>query len=218
MGISDPLRHCVSLLVAWDHACAHAMAPLRLPYDIHYATQLQIDGCIVGVATAAAAAAAAVAGRKPIHRAFQLLHTAGSKRLAVTEATGGTCSTTSVLALVNTTGSANTPMTETATSGAMIFVSNGGRAGCNVSLTALPLAEQLNPDSHATTAWLHRIDDTHGNPLSVWKAQGSPPFPTLKQTAELRLASEIHASSLTLGGNKDVEVYVPPNSLVVLVV
>ena len=59
-----------------------------------------------------------------------------------------------------------------ASSGMMIFISNTGRAQCNVTVSGLP--STLAP---AKPAWLHRIDPQHGNPLKVWQQQGAPPFP-----------------------------------------
>jgi hypothetical protein len=181
---------------------------------------------------------------KPIHRAFQLLHAAGTARLAAKAAPGDTCgSSTHVLALANSTVAAVGAGSTVAGGGAMIFVSNSGRAQCNVTLTGLtsglsvrttatqPTVAGRSVDSTArVSGWLHRIDPQHGNPRKVWQAQGSPPFPTMQQTVELKAASELHAHaiSIPLDASKPGEgearaaksgftLTVPPDGLAVLV-
>jgi hypothetical protein len=119
-----------------------------------------------------------------------LLHAGGERRIAVTEADGGSCGdTTSVLALANTTTTARgivrqqqlsgaelakgrhvASSSSSSAGGAMIFVSNSGRASCNVTLICHNL---LPPKSSggATTARLYRIDAKHGNPIGLWQTQ-----------------------------------------------
>ena len=142
---------------------------------------------------------------KPIHRAFQLLHAAGTQRFNVTVAAEDTCgSTTQVLALANST---STSLSDKSAGGAMIFVSNNGRAQCNVTLTGFP--------PHKSSGFLHRIDHDHGNPLQVWQEQGSPPFPNFQQILALKVASELHPHEIKVSDT--FELAVPPNGLSVLV-
>ena len=141
---------------------------------------------------------------KPIHRAFQLLHAAGNVRIATAEAAGGSCTSTTVLAVANST---------THGSGAMIFVANGGKASCNVTLTGLPLVAGA-----ANAAYLlHRIDKTHSNPMGVWEGFGSPPFPSLQQIAQLKAATEIKGSPVEIKSGASFKLDVPANGLAVLV-
>ena len=105
---------------------------------------------------------------KPIHRAFSLLHEAGTERLQVKEDPGGSCrNNTAVLALANSTDdSAND-----GGSGMMVFVSNSGKANCSVTLRGLPTTLTSTGVDKVATAMLHKIDSTHGNPCacrSTW--------------------------------------------------
>lgn len=154
---------------------------------------------------------------KPIHRAFQLLHAAGNARIATAEAAGGTCTFTTVLAVANST-------THSSSGGAMIFVANGGKASCNVTLTGLPPLMQKHGggDEMAGAAGaahlLHRIDQTHSNPMGVWEGFGSPPFPSLQQIAQLKAATEIKGLPVEIAsGARSFKLQVPSNGLAVLV-
>ena len=138
---------------------------------------------------------------KPIHRAFELLHAAGTARLEVTAEPGGTCGDwTTALALANSTSAGS------GATGMMIFLSNTGKANCSVTVAGL----------QGSSASLHTIDSTHGNPFGLWESWGSPPFPTLKQTAELMDASAYHPVGVGVA-KEGVLVELEPNALQVLV-
>ena len=154
---------------------------------------------------------------KPIHRAFELLHAGGNQRLSATPEPGGTCGSLAtagttfgavqVVALANNTE----PEAAAKPTGSMVFVSNNGRAGCNVTLFGLGARGQAH-------ALLHRIDSTHGNPYGLWQAWGSPSFPSLAQIKLLQAASRNTPEpfALTSGGDS-AELFVEPNALLVLV-
>ena len=96
----------------------------------------------------------------------------------------------------------------TAGAGRMAFVSNTGRAACNVALFGLGAAD---------AAWLHRIDSAHGNPFGLWQTMGSPPFSTPTQVTQLKSASQSTASPLRLAGAKTLTLSVESNALQALV-
>lgn len=144
---------------------------------------------------------------KPIHRAFSLLHAAGTERMEATAKLGGTCGdSTTVLALANET----VDHVVAAEGGVMIFLSNTGKENCSVTLTGLPQS--------AKTALLHTIDSTHGNPYGLWQSWGSPPFPTLKQTAQLREMSAFHPEAVTVEASGEMGFKLEPDALQVLVI
>ena len=78
----------------------------------------------------------------------------------------------------------------------------------NVSLRIeLPPGEELPPGmlvdglhcaATPSRALIRRIDDSVTNPLAVWKAMGSPQYPTASQLAQLHAASEVPEHVLPL--------------------
>ena len=132
---------------------------------------------------------------KPIHRAFELLHSAGTEQISTTAAPGGSCGDSLiVLGLNNSTGT-----------GRMIFVANNGRGQCNVTLAGL---------GKRTYGWLHRIDHAHGNPYGLWQSWGSPPFPKPEQVSKLQMESSLKPTLVEL---QSLVIQLGPNALHVLV-
>jgi len=144
---------------------------------------------------------------KPIHRAFQLLRLAGDDRIEVAGMPGdpGDICNSSVQVLALTNGSDKLGST-------MVFVSNTGRASCNVTLNMGKWAPHINSSEHnngsvhdgASSVMLYRIDAEHGNPVGLWESWSSPAFPTPKQVSQLKADSEpnngLTRTSLSSGG------------------
>ena len=144
---------------------------------------------------------------KPIHRAFQLLHAAGSSQLEVVAGPGGTCdNATTVLAIANTS---STTAGELRSPGLMIFLSNTGRGNCTVTLAGLPNTE---------SAWLHTIDSTSGNPYVLWQKMGAHPFPTPTELRLLRSESDLQPLKLRIADSQPTLFELEPNALQVLVI
>ncbi len=144
---------------------------------------------------------------KPIHRAFQLLHAAGSSQLEVVAGPGGTCdNATTVLAIANTS---STTAGELRSPGLMIFLSNTGRGNCTVTLAGLPNTE---------SAWLHTIDSTSGNPYGLWQKMGAHPFPTPTELRLLRSESDLQPLKLRIADSQPTLFELEPNALQVLVI
>jgi len=163
---------------------------------------------------------------KPIHRAFELLHASGDQRIDVARTPGGTCGSLTtagstfdavqVVALANSTE----PEAAAAPKGSMVFVSNNGRAGCNVTLSGLATTRLMTGEGGGgeLPALLHRIDSSHGNPYGLWQAWGSPSFPSLAQIKLLQAASSNTPQPFALAvGGDSAELFVEPNALLVLV-
>ena len=141
---------------------------------------------------------------KPIHRAFELLHHAGTSQVHATAASGNNCSGVSMLAVANGTSRA---------AGMMLFVSNEGGAPCTVTVG---LTEVWHVST--TQVVVHLIDKEHGNPYGVWQQLGSPPFPTPVQAAQLRQASQINSETMELSDQTAITLTVKAPGLAVIAI
>jgi xylan 1,4-beta-xylosidase len=63
---------------------------------------------------------------------------------------------------------------------------------------------------------IQRVDETHGNPLTAYKAMGSPHFPTQTQIAALNAASALQAPEHRKLTNGVLELTLPVNGLAVV--
>jgi len=63
---------------------------------------------------------------------------------------------------------------------------------------------------------IQRVDETHGNPLTAYKAMGSPHFPTQAQIQALNAASALTAPERRKLTNGALELTLPVNGLAVL--
>ena len=156
---------------------------------------------------------------KPAYRAFQLLHEAGTQRMAVTNTTAmanlATCVDGGVLATSNETY-------------ANLFLFNhqiSGDPGSNCTFT---LDVSGSTASSLAKGLVTRIDEKNSNPKAAFVKMGSPDYPTAQQLAVMESASEIVWSPLpqaagvhSTGGSgsspaSKVAVDVPPHGLVVV--
>jgi xylan 1,4-beta-xylosidase len=84
----------------------------------------------------------------------------------------------------------------------------GPAAAIAINITGLP----VELSKIKMTEW--RIDDTHSNAFTAWKAMGSPAKPTPEQHQQLEAASELAVSQIPIdlpiaGGNATVNLNVP---------
>jgi xylan 1,4-beta-xylosidase len=148
---------------------------------------------------------------KPMYRAFELLHKAGTKRLAVTGTDKST--TTGALAVKSDGGRAD------------VFLYNHAYPGGPTPVSETITLTIKNVDSRAS-ATITRMDDDNANPRKAWIDQGSPLYPSQHQLAALRSASELHTQRLAqtasaparTGGRHDLtfKVTLPPEGVAAL--
>jgi xylan 1,4-beta-xylosidase len=78
-----------------------------------------------------------------------------------------------------------------------------------------PLALHLKFEglSAKTTVSIQRVDETHGNPMTLYKSMGSPRYPTMKQVVELNESSALRAPEKTELTNGQLDLSLPVNGL-----
>jgi xylan 1,4-beta-xylosidase len=63
---------------------------------------------------------------------------------------------------------------------------------------------------------IERVDQTHGNPVTLYKSMGSPVYPTMKQVAALNGASELSEPERTELKQGKLDVSLPVNGLALI--
>lgn len=123
---------------------------------------------------------------KPAYRAFQILHTMGTKQLPVQ--VSSVPSNTSVHLAATTNGTH-----------VQLLLSNFHTpidlTPAFDNWTAVVHVSGVDATEDATVAF---IDDNHTNPVATWKAMGSPNKLSASQLAELMQASELQHQNLTV--------------------
>ncbi len=64
--------------------------------------------------------------------------------------------------------------------------------------------------------WIERVDDEHGNVLPVYRALGSPQYPTAAQVAAMNAKTALPAAERTTLRNGELRLEMEPNALVVV--
>jgi xylan 1,4-beta-xylosidase len=134
---------------------------------------------------------------KPVYRAFQILHEAGTERLPV----AGSHPTVDAWA-VRGRGSLTVILTNFALPRRPI---RRETARVRVSTPAAPLS-----------ATVRRIDERHANAYRAWKRMGSPEYPDAAEIERLESASRLRPESLPwtpAGGAVDFAIDLPPQSV-----
>ena len=63
---------------------------------------------------------------------------------------------------------------------------------------------------------IQRVDDTHGNPMTLYKSMGSPRYPTLKQVVALNESSALPARERIALKNGQLDISLPVNGLALI--
>jgi len=70
--------------------------------------------------------------------------------------------------------------------------------------------------SKKAKAYLSRLDETHGNVLTAYKAMGEPAWPTREQTVSLQAAAKLSPPETMSLNNGNIKVEIPPRGLVLM--
>jgi xylan 1,4-beta-xylosidase len=63
---------------------------------------------------------------------------------------------------------------------------------------------------------IQRVDERHGNPMTLYKSMGSPRYPTLKQVAELNEESALPVSEKAELKNGELDLLLPVNGMALI--
>ncbi len=131
---------------------------------------------------------------KPSFRAFSMLHTLGTERLA--------------------NSAADTLVTRGSDGSLRIALWNSVEPGQTASPKHFHLKLTGLKDTAAVT--IARVDATHGDTYGAWQAMGSPRYPTREQVSRLRAVAKVDSgeSLQLIQGGLDIEV--PQSGLVVV--
>ena len=80
----------------------------------------------------------------------------------------------------------------------------------------LTLHLQFKGTSRQAVVSIARVDEGHGNPMTLYKSMGSPRYPTLKQVAALNQASALTAPEKTTLHDGQMDLTLPMNGLALL--
>jgi xylan 1,4-beta-xylosidase len=127
--------------------------------------------------------------RKPVWRAFQLLHQSGDQLHSVSVTPDGAATTAvTAFATAGSGSNAGSSATNGPLEGLQVFVSNFWPSGGASAAPRTPVNTQITLQLGALAAasgssrcFLWRIDDTSANPQAAWAAMGSPSDPTKLQ-------------------------------------
>ena len=150
---------------------------------------------------------------KPVLRALQLLNELGSNTSYNTTRMDGDNyeSTIQVYTLKNNNGNGRYT----------VFIGNWNLYGQPIMNETISLQIKNEMDNGVPkTATMYRIDADNVNPISKWKAMGSPTYPTQQQMQQLNASSQYVTKSVTFqnvnSNTAKLDVSIPEYGVVVL--
>jgi len=131
---------------------------------------------------------------KPVYRAFQLLHQLSTSRLSVSNKDSNPVDVIATIQKINSTASS-----------LHLLSANFNYITQPISPQSVVITLSSTQATLPATANIRRIDDTHANPIPVWKNAGSPTYPSADLIKQMDTAAQIVVEQVpitSLGGGQ----------------